>query len=119
MAKLYLSSIGIYNHTELSKYELEVFLKDKDIFKFIVSDPSITYGTNINLTMVDIHENLVPISTRNTLYQLIGRSGRKGKSSSANIIFRSWDLFNIIVSNDDINDEAENIENNLIEILNN
>ena len=119
MAKLYLSSIGIYNHTELSKYELEVFLKDKDIFKFIISDPSITYGTNINLTMVDIHENLVPISTRNTLYQLIGRSGRKGKSSSANIIFRSWELFNIIVSNNDINEEAENIENNLIEILNN
>ncbi len=119
MSKLYLSSIGIYNHSELSSYELEVFLKDKDIFKFIISDPSITYGTNINLTMVDIHENLVPISTRNTLYQLIGRSGRKGKSSSANIIFRSWDLFNIIVSNNDINEEAENIENNLIEILNN
>ena len=48
--------------------------------------------------MVDINENLGPISTRNTLYQLIGRAGRKGKSSSANIIFRSWDLFNIIVS---------------------
>lgn len=117
MAKLYLSSIGVYNQSDLSEFELQIFLKDKDIFKFIISDPSITYGTNINLTMVDIHENLVPISTRNTLYQLIGRAGRKGKSSSANIIFRSWDLFNIIVANNDNNEEATNVENNLIALL--
>ena len=117
MAKLFLSNIGIYNQTELSQYELEIFLKYKDLFKFIISDPSIIYGTNINLTMVDINENLTDISTRNTLYQLIGRAGRKGKSSSANIIFRSWELFNIVVDNNDYNEEATNIENNLIEIL--
>ena len=119
MAKLFLSNIGIYNQTTLTQYELEIFLKKKDLFKFIISDPSIIYGTNINLTMVDIHENLTDISTRNTLYQLIGRAGRKGKSSSANIIFRSWELFNIIVDNSNINQEATNIENNLIEILRN
>lgn len=118
MAKLYLSGIGIYNQSDLSQYELEIFLKYKDQFRFIISDPSIIYGTNINLTMVDINENLGPISTRNTLYQLIGRAGRKGKSSSANIIFRSWDLFNIIVSNNDVNEEADRIEQNLITILN-
>lgn len=119
MAKLYLSGIGIYNQTDLSQYELEIFLKYKDQYKFIISDPSIIYGTNINLTMVDINENLGPISTRNTLYQLIGRAGRKGKSSSANIIFRSWDLFDIIVADNDINNEADNIEQNLIQILDN
>ena len=93
-------------------------MKTKDLFKFILSDPSITYGTNINLTAIDIHENLTPISTRNTLYQLIGRGGRFGKSSSAIVIFRSWELFNILVENTDENVEATNIENKLITILN-
>lgn len=118
MAKLYLSGIGVYNQSDLDSYELEVFLKYKDMFRFIISDPSIIYGTNINLTMIDIHENLASISTRNTIYQLMGRGGRFGKSSSAVVNFRSWDLFNIVVDNNDINIEATNIENNLIEILN-
>jgi len=117
MAKLYLSGIGVYNQSDLSSYELEVFLKYKDKFRFIISDPSIIYGTNINLTMIDIHESLAPISTRNTIYQLMGRGGRFGKSSSAVVNFRSWDLFNIVVANNDINEEATNIENNLIQLL--
>lgn len=118
IAKLYLSTIGVYNQSTLNNYELEVFLKYKDLFKFIISDPSIIYGTNLNITMIDIHENLSSISTRNTMYQLIGRGGRFGKSSSAVVNFRSWDLFNIIVDNNDINEEATNIEKNLIEIMN-
>ena len=68
--------------------------------------------------MIDIHENMSTISTRNTLYQLIGRAGRKGKSSSANVIFRNWDLFNIIVEDSDKNIEANNIQENLNKILN-
>ena len=48
----------------------------------------------------------------------MGRGGRFGKSSSAVVNFRSWELFNIVVDNNDINIEATNIENNLIEILN-
>ena len=118
MSKLYLSGIGVYNQTTLSQYELQIFLKYKDLFRFIISDPSIIYGTNINLTMIDIHENMGPISTRNTMYQLMGRGGRFGKSSSAIVNFRSWDLFQIVVDDNDINQEATNIENNLITFLN-
>ena len=117
MCKLYLSNIGVYNQSDLNSYELEIFLKYKDRFKFIISDPSIIYGTNINLTMIDIHENLAPISTRNTIYQLMGRGGRFGKSSSAVVNFRCWRLFDIVVNDNDINEEATNIENNLIEFL--
>lgn len=118
MSKLYLSGIGVYNQTTLDSYELEIFLKYKDLFRFIISDPSIIYGTNINLTMIDIHENMGPISTRNTMYQLMGRGGRFGKSSSAIVNFRSWDLFQIVVDDNDLNIEASNIEENLITILN-
>ena len=42
----------------------------------------------------------------------MGRGGRFGKSSSAVVNFRSWELFNIVVDNNDINIEATNIENN-------
>lgn len=117
-AKLFMSSIGVYNQTSLDAYETEIFLEFKDKFRFILADPSIIYGTNINLSMIDIHENMSTISTRNTLYQLIGRAGRKGKSSSANVIFRNWDLFNIIVEDSDKNIEANNIQENLNKILN-
>ena len=116
-AKLFLSSIGVYNQTSLTPFEMQTFLHYKDEFKFICSDPSIIYGTNINLTMIDIHENMSSISSKNTLYQLIGRAGRKGKSSSANVIFRNWELFHTVVSEDDTNLEAQNIENNLIQLL--
>ena len=83
-------------------------------FKFILSDPSIVYGTNINLTLIDIEKSMKDISTRNTLYQLIGRAGRKGKSTNASVIFRSWKLFDIIINSNDNNFEAEQIEKNIL-----
>jgi len=113
-AKLFLSSIGVYNQSTMNMYEIEVFLRYKDKFKFILSDPSIVYGTNINLTLIDIEESMKHISTKNTLYQLIGRAGRIGKSSSASVIFRSWDLFNTIIENTDINIEAQQLEKNIL-----
>ena len=113
-AKLFLSSIGTYNQDNMDKYETEIFLRYKDKFKFILSDPSIVYGTNINLTLIDIEKSMKDISTRNTLYQLIGRAGRKGKSTNASVIFRSWKLFDIIINSDDKNFEAEQIEKNIL-----
>jgi len=113
-AKLFLSSIGVYNQSTMNMYEIEVFLRYKDKFKFILSDPSIVYGTNINLTLIDIEESMKHISTKNTLYQLIGRAGRVGKSSSASVIFRSWDLFNTIIENTDVNIEAQQLEKNIL-----
>ena len=117
-AKLFLSRIGIYNQSAMKKLEMEIFLKYKDNFKFILSNPSITYGTNLNLTIVDIDDNMSLISTKNTLYQLIGRAGRKGKSRSASVIFRNWDIFMKIIDNDNSNIEAELIEANLAKISN-
>ena len=113
-AKLFLSSIGVYNQKGMNMFEIEVFLRYKDQFKFILSDPSIVYGTNINLNLIDIEESMKHISTKNTLYQLIGRAGRIGKSSSASVIIRSWDLFNIIIENNNKNIEAEHIEKNML-----
>ena len=42
-AKLFMSHIGLYNQNNMTLYEMDVFLQYKDIFKFIMSDPSIIF----------------------------------------------------------------------------
>lgn len=108
-AKLFLSFIGYY-HSNLSVDEKNIFMNYKNTFHYIFSDPSITYGTNINLTMIEMNDSLVPISTKSTIYQLIGRTGRRGKSKSSKIILRSNEFLNILI-NQDYNKEAIDIEN--------
>jgi hypothetical protein len=108
-AKLFLSFIGYY-HSNLSADEKNIFMNYKNTFHYIFSDPSITYGTNINLTMIEMNDSLIPISTKSTIYQLIGRTGRRGKSKSSKIILRSNEFLNILI-NQDYNKEAIDIEN--------
>jgi replicative superfamily II helicase len=96
---------------------MDFFLRKKDSFKFILSTPSIVYGTNINLSIIDIDTSFIVDSTKNTLYQLIGRAGRKGKSHSATIIFRNNDMLDMILENNNLNIEAEQIENNYKSLL--
>jgi hypothetical protein len=116
-AKLYLSGVGIYQPEEFSINEMNLFLRNKDNFKFILSTPSIVYGTNISLSIIDIDSSFLRDSTKNTLYQLIGRAGRKGRSHSATIIFRDNDILKIIFSKEEVNIEASYIENNYKIIL--
>jgi hypothetical protein len=116
-AKLYLSGIAVYQPEVFSDIKMDLFLRNKDYFKFILSTPSIVYGTNISLSIIDIDSSFFEHSTKNTLYQLIGRAGRKGKSQSATIIFRDPRMLNIIFSQEDINVEAQYIEHNYQRIL--
>jgi hypothetical protein len=109
-SKLFLSGIGVYQPETFSKLKMDLFLKNKDNFKFILSTPSIVYGTNISLSIIDIDSSFTPECTKNTLYQLIGRAGRKGRSTSASIIFRDISMLNIIFAENIVNNEAANIE---------
>ena len=109
-SKLFLSGIGVYQPEEFSKCQMDLFLRNKDKFKFILSTPSIVYGTNISLSLIDIDSSFTPECSLNTLYQVIGRAGRKGRSTSASIIFRDRKMLNIIFQNNSVNNEAINIE---------
>jgi hypothetical protein len=109
-SKLFLSGIGVYQPETFSKCKMDMFLKNKDKFKFIISTPSIVYGTNISLSIIDIDKSFISECTKNTLYQLIGRAGRKGRSTSASIIFRDIEMLNIILRQNEVNNEAINIE---------
>jgi replicative superfamily II helicase len=112
-----LSGIGIYEPENFTENEMSLFLRNKDNFRFILSTPSIVYGTNISLSIIDVDASFTKDSTRNTLYQLIGRAGRKGKSHSATIIFRDNKMLNIIFNKETINIEACQIETNYQKIL--
>jgi hypothetical protein len=115
--KMLFSGIGVYQPEEFSNQEMDYFLRKKDSFKFIISTPSIVYGTNISLSMIDIDKSFIVDSNKNTLYQLIGRAGRRGRSHSATIIFRDNDMLRIILNNDSNNREAQYIEENYKKIL--
>lgn len=110
--KLLFSGIGIYSPETFFNEEMDFFLRKKDSFKFIISSPSIVYGTNISLSVIDIDSSFYNNSTKNILYQLIGRAGRKGKSHSATIIFRDNRMLDIITKKENSNVEAYQIENN-------
>jgi superfamily II DNA helicase RecQ len=52
------------------------------------------------------------MASRNSLFQLVGRAGRKGKKSySAMVIFRTWEMLNKIMAPTFDNVEARLIEN--------
>jgi hypothetical protein len=110
-AKGLMSGIGLYNPDEMNTSEKSLFMEYKDNLNFIISTPSIIYGTNMNISIVDIGEQYCPFSTRNSLFQLVGRAGRKGKKSySAMVIFRTWKMLDKIMAPTFRNIEAEIIE---------
>ena len=109
-SKLFISGIGIYQPEEFSKGQMDLFLRNKDKFKFILSTPPILYGVNIGVSLIDIDDSFTDECTLNTLYQLIGRAGRKGRSTSASVIFRNRRMLQVIFQNNHINNEAANIE---------
>ncbi len=94
MIKLYMSGVAIRDILHSSQYEKTLYERSIRVAKFFISDPSIVYGTNIK------HVNSISItseyaasahSTRNSIYQLMGRAGRSGQSDSARIIFHSME----------------------------
>ena len=117
-SKLFISKIGIYQPETFNPLEMDIFLRNKNNFKFILSTPSIVYGTNISLSIIDIDDSFVVDSNKNRLYQLIGRAGRKGKSISATIIFRDMRMLRIILDDEGENVEARQIEHNYQQLLN-
>lgn len=116
--KLLFSGIGIYQPETFSFDQMQNFLEKKDLFNGILSNSAIVYGTNISLSVVDIDGSFIRDSTKNVLYQLVGRAGRIGKSSSATIVFRSNDILNMIMHEENVNKEASQVEQHYLDVMN-
>ena len=111
--KLLYSGVGIYQPQEFSEKNMEMFMQQKDMFKLIVSNEEIVYGTNIGLSIIIIDKSFLEIANKNNCLQMCGRSGRIGKSDSATIIVQDSRIFDIILEKTDVNAEAK-IMNDLV-----
>lgn len=94
IVKLYMSGVAIRDVARMGNFMRNLYERSTKLAKFFISDSSIVYGTNIkgvNSISVTTDYSASPFSTRNSIYQLMGRAGRSGQSDSAKIIFHSMD----------------------------
>ena len=116
---LLLCGVGIYSleHKGLSmEYNhLVLNLASQGKLAYLISDNSICYGTNYPINRVIITDDYVEKHSVNTLYQLMGRAGRVGKSWTAEIYISNLTGLKIIDINQ-INIEAININEKFIEL---
>ena len=120
--------IGIYSPYQISDpvYLREVLnLAETGNLAYLLSDSSICYGTNYEINRVFIMPDFAEIHSINTLFQLMGRSGRAGKSWKADVFIDDITALKLIdfVQNTENNDgdiEARNINEtfNLIKEIN-
>ncbi len=111
IAKLALSGVGLYHPESMSSIDNEIFKQLRNEFKFILSTPAIVYGTNMSISNVDIDESYGESASRNSIYQLMGRAGRRGKKSyNAMIIFRDWNSLHRVMA-----PSYDDVESNIAE----
>jgi hypothetical protein len=92
--KLAMTGVAIRDVMNMNRFEKIMYERNIRTSKFFISDPSIVYGTNIkNVNTISISAEYAAsrTSTRNSIYQLMGRAGRSGQSSSARILFHSME----------------------------
>ena len=86
---LLLSGLGKYDPATMTHFENLVTMREASNghLACLFSAPDIVYGTNMSLINVFIGSGYGFNATRNSLYQLIGRAGRTGRSNKARILF--------------------------------
>jgi hypothetical protein len=84
------SGIGVYCKTYMTEYQRNLVMSIYDKLLFLCSGKDIVFGTNLpGLTNVFIDEPFASEQSISTLYQLMGRVGRMGRSYHATIILNS------------------------------
>jgi hypothetical protein len=86
--ELLICGVGIYAENELfdSTYINHIFdLASNGQLSYLVADNSIVYGTNYPFNKVIIEKEFAEKHSINTIFQLMGRSGRVGQSWSSKV----------------------------------
>lgn len=73
---------------------------------FLFADRSIVYGTNFPFSNIIVSKAFAQSSSLNTLYQLMGRAGRVGRSYSARVVLEDPNTLKRVVQADECNQEA-------------
>jgi hypothetical protein len=84
------SGIGLYCKTHMTEFQRNLVMSIYDKLVFLCSNKDVVFGTNLpGLTNVFIDGSFAAEESVSTLYQLMGRVGRMGRSYHANIILNS------------------------------
>jgi len=84
------SGIGMYCKTHMTEFQRNLVMSIYDKLMFLCSNKDVVFGTNLpGLTNVFIDGSFAAEESVSTLYQLMGRVGRMGRSYHANIILNS------------------------------
>lgn len=84
------AGIGIYDVTKMTGYQRRLVMDLYPHLLFLCSGKEIVFGTNLPaLTNIFIDASFGDTEHANTIYQLMGRAGRVGRSYHANIIVNS------------------------------
>lgn len=84
------AGVGVYCKTYMTEFQRNLVMSIYDKLLFLCSGKDIVFGTNLpGLTNVFIDESFASEQSISTLYQLMGRVGRMGRSYHANIILNS------------------------------
>jgi hypothetical protein len=103
-----MSGIGLYDKNGQTEYQRNMIMKLYKYFSFFGSGMDIVYGTNLSsLVNIMIDYEFGKDVSIPTLYQLMGRVGRMGRSYHANIITNHENIVEKLLSLDD-NDEKHN-----------
>jgi hypothetical protein len=103
-----ISGIGLYSRNEQTEFQRNLIMKLYKYFSFFGSGMDIVYGTNLaSLVNIVIDYEFSKNVSIPTLYQLMGRVGRMGRSYHANIITNHEDVVSKLLSLDE-NDEKQN-----------
>jgi hypothetical protein len=102
-----LSGIGIYDPCG-NDLENSVAMREatNGRLSILFATPDITYGTNMSLISIYIDKYYGHQATHNSLYQLIGRAGRVGKSYKARVLFEDIEVMKKALLETDDNFEA-------------
>lgn len=84
------SGIGIYDLYNMTDYQRRLVMNRYPDLLFLCSGKEIVFGTNLpGLVNIFIDSSFGDKEHPNTLYQLMGRAGRMGRSYHANVIVNS------------------------------
>jgi hypothetical protein len=103
-----LSGIGVYDPISNTELENSASMREatNGRLSILFATPDITYGTNMSLISIYIDKYYGNQATHNSLYQLIGRAGRVGKSYKARVLFEDVAVMKKALLETDDNFEA-------------
>lgn len=106
------SGIGVYSRNKQTDYQRQQVMRKYSKFSFFCSGMDVVYGTNLAaLENIVIDADFASTTSIPTLYQLMGRVGRIGRSYHANIITTDMPTVSKLLSMDQNCEIDNDIEN--------